>query len=154
MQFFNATKLASFAEVVKLATDSTLTFMFIILIAMAAFIAFLAIIQKRVAVFKEGKSGDQSAAECSDFQLPSWLSWLKPCFEPNMELTTSHSNVKAKAPKSVQAEYSTFVFYYTLFWLSVFSGIVASGIYATFDAWSYLKVCGGLCLPLFAQVHE
>lgn len=47
--------------------------------------------------------------------------------------------------------YEKFVSVYTPIWMGLFGAIVAFRLYEDFTAWSYMKVCGGLALPLILQ---
>lgn len=134
-----------------MALDGTLIFMAILLISMSGFIVLLVLMQEKkshtATVTK--KKAAASASTRPVTSLPSWLAWLDACFCPIGDL--DELSTLPVAELAVKHQFSEFVFYYTIFWLSVFSAIVASGVYATFDAWSYMKVCGGLCIPLFVQ---
>ena len=47
--------------------------------------------------------------------------------------------------------FELFVSAYTPVWMFLFGIIVVFQLYEDFDAWSYLKVCGGLSLPFLLQ---
>ena len=47
--------------------------------------------------------------------------------------------------------YELYVAAYTPVWIFIFGLVVVFQWYESFDAWSYLQLCGGLTLPLFLQ---
>ena len=55
------------------------------------------------------------------------------------------------ATQPSKRSYELFVACYTPVWISFFAAIVVFQLYESFDAMTYLKVCGGLAAPLLLQ---